>query len=58
MQELQQAKVDGSYVYLQRGLPVPPKNVGSGKTREEVLKELEDITPAERARMNELYFGN
>ena len=58
MQELQQAKADGSYYYLQRGLPVPPKNVGPGKTREEVLKELVNMTPEERARMNELYFGD
>ena len=58
MQELEQAKADGSYYYLQRGAPVPAKNVGPGKTREQVMKELADVTPAERARMNALYGGN
>lgn len=58
LRELEQAKADGSYAYLKRGLPVPSRNVGSGKTREGVIKELENMTPDERARMNELYGGS
>lgn len=56
--ELEQAKADGSYEYLQRGLPVPSRDTGPGKTREEVLEELVNMTPDERARMDELYFGD
>lgn len=50
-------KADGSYFYLQRGVPVPSRDTGPGKTREQVLKELVNISPEERARMDELYFG-
>ena len=56
--ELEQAKADGSYFYLQRGLAVPSRASGPGKTRAEVLKELVDMTPTERAYMNELYSGS
>lgn len=35
----------------------PSKKAAPGKTREEVLKELRDVTPEERARMRELYSG-
>lgn len=57
LRELEQAKADGSYFYLQRGVPVPSRDTGPGKTREQVLKELVNISPEERARMDELYFG-
>lgn len=57
LRELEQAKADGSYYYLQRGVPAPSRNAGPGKTREEVIKELVNMTPEERARMDELYFG-
>lgn len=56
--ELEQAKADGSYYYLQRGVPAPSRNTGPGKTREEVVNELVNMTPEERARMKELYFGS
>ena len=58
LRELEQAKADGSYFYLQRGLAVPSRASGPGKTRAEVLKELVDMTPTERAYMNELYSGS
>ena len=58
LRELEQAKADGSYFYLQRGLAVPSRASGPGKTRAEVLKELDDMTPTERAYMNELYRGS
>lgn len=57
LRELEQAKADGSYFYLQRGVPVPSRDTGPGKTREQVLKELVNISPEERARIDELYFG-
>ena len=37
---LEAARKDGSLWYLQRGLPVPVKNAGPGRTREEVQKEV------------------
>jgi hypothetical protein len=58
LKELEQAKADGSYYYLQRGLPVPSRNTGPGKTRQEVVNELLNMTPEERARMDELYGDN
>lgn len=58
LKELEEAKADGSYYYLQRGLPVPARDTGPGKTRQEVIDELVNMTPEERARMDELYFGN
>ena len=57
LRELEQAKADGSYYYLHRGAPAPSRNAGPGKTRDEVLKELVNQSPAERARMRELYSG-
>ena len=58
MRELEQAKADGSYEYFRRGLPMPDTNAGPGKTREQVLQELKNVTPAERAYMEELYGAN
>lgn len=58
LKELEQAKADGSYYYLQQGLPVPSRNTGPGKTRQEVVNELLNMSPEERARMDELYGDN
>jgi hypothetical protein len=56
MQELQEAKADGSYnQYSLEEYPAPTKNVGPVKTRAEVLNELKNVTPAERARMQAIY---
>jgi len=55
MQELQEAKADGSYQQSLENYPAPAKSVGPGKTRAEVLNELKNITPAERARMQAIY---
>lgn len=55
MQELQEAKADGSYQQSLENYPAPVKSVGPGKTRAEVLNELKNITPAERARMQAIY---
>lgn len=58
LKELEQAKAEGSYYYLQRGLTVPSRNTGPGKTRQEVVNELLNMSPEERARMDELYGDN
>jgi hypothetical protein len=58
MRELAQAKADGSYESFLRDLPMPDTNAGPGKTREQVLQELKNVTPAERAYMEELYGAN
>ena len=58
MRELAQAKADGSYESFLRDLPMPDTNAGPGKTREQVLQELKNVTPDERAYMEELYGAN
>jgi len=58
LRELEQAKADGSFYYLQQGLPVPSRDTGPGKTREEVIKELINMTLQERAYINKLYGGS
>ena len=58
LKELEEAKADGSYSYLLRGLPPPSRDVAPGKTRDEVINELVNMTPEERARMDELYGDN
>ena len=58
MRELAQAKADGSYESFLRDLPMPDTNAGPGKTREQVLQELKNVTPTERAYMEELYGAN
>jgi hypothetical protein len=58
MRELAQARADGSYESFLRDLPTPNTNAAPGKTREQVLQELRDMTSAERAYMEELYGQN
>ena len=48
LQELDAARKDGSLWYLQRGLPIPEKSTGPGKTRAEVQREVLNMTPEER----------
>lgn len=48
LQELEAARKDGSLWYLQRGLPIPEKPIGPGKTRAEVQREVLNMTPDER----------
>lgn len=48
LQELEVARKDGSLWYLQRGLPIPEKSTGPGKTRAEVQREVLNMTPDER----------
>ena len=49
LKELEEAKADGSYDYLQRGFTGSVRDTGPGKTREEVINELVNMTPEERA---------
>ncbi|TAL76691.1 MAG: DUF4148 domain-containing protein [Burkholderiaceae bacterium] len=56
-QELQQAKADGSWYYLQRGLPVPDTHADQGKTREQVQQELASMTKEEARRIQDFYAG-
>ena len=51
LQELEAARKDGSLWYLQRGLPVPVKNAGPGRTREEVQKEVLNLSVEERRQL-------
>lgn len=51
LQELEAARKDGSLWYLQRSLPVPVKNAGSGRTREEVQKEVLNLSMEERRQL-------
>ncbi|MEI2677405.1 MAG: DUF4148 domain-containing protein [Burkholderiaceae bacterium] len=48
LQELEAARKDGSLWYLQRGLPIPEKSTGPGKTRAEVQREVLSMTAEER----------
>ena len=51
LQELEAARKDGSLWYLQRGLAVPVKNSGIGRTREEVQREVLNLTEEERRQL-------
>ena len=46
--ELDAARADGSLRYLQRGLPVPDRNPGMGRSREEVAREAASMTFQDR----------
>lgn len=48
VQELEAARRDGSLWYLERGLPVPAKSIGPGRTREEVRNEVLNLSAEER----------
>lgn len=48
LQELESARKDGSFWYLQRGFPVPVKSTGPGRTRDEVRNEVLNLTVDER----------
>lgn len=51
LQELEASRKDGSLWYPQRGLPVPVKNAGPGRTREEVQKEVLNLSVEERRQL-------
>lgn len=50
--ELDAARADGSLRYLQRGLPVPDRNPGMGRSREEVAREAASMTFQEKRHMH------
>lgn len=51
MQELEAARKDGSLWFLNHGLPVPVKNAGPGRKREEVRNEMLNLTVEERRQL-------
>ena len=51
LQELDAARRDGTLWYLQRGLPVPVKNAGPGRTREAVQREVANLSVEERRQL-------
>ncbi len=48
LQELETARKDGSLWYLQRGLPIPEKSTGPGRSRADVQREVLNMTADER----------
>lgn len=48
LRQLEAARKDGSLWYLQRGFALPVKSVGPGKTREEVQREVQNMTLDQR----------
>ncbi len=50
--ELEAARADGSLRYLQRGLPVPERNPGIGRNREDVAREAASMSFQDRREMN------
>ncbi len=58
LQEVEDARKDGSLVLYQRGAPLPVKMDEPGKTRDQVLQEMQNISANEKLRMKELYSGS
>ena len=58
LQEVEDARKDGSLVLYQRGAPLPVKMDEPGTTRDQVLKEMQNISANEKLRMKELYSGS
>ncbi len=55
--ELETARKDGSLAFTQRGAPVPVKYAGPSKTRQQVIDEMRNESPAERRAREELTRG-
>ena len=55
--DLEVARQNGSLIAIQRGLPMPLKSAGPGKTRAEVLSEVYSESPEERRARTQLYRG-
>lgn len=55
--ELEVARKDGTLALMQRGAPVPAKATGPGKTRQQVLDEMQNESPAARRARMELQSG-
>lgn len=46
--ELEAARKDGTLAMMQRGAPLPVKNAGPTKTRQQVIDEMRSESPEER----------
>lgn len=55
--EVEAARKDGTLRFYQLGLPVPVKNAGPGKTRQQVIDEMRSETPEQRRARMELSIG-
>ena len=55
--ELDAARKDGSLALIQRAAPLPIKNAGSAKTRQQVIDEMRNESPEERRMRMELAIG-
>lgn len=56
--ELEAARKDGTLALMQRNAPIPPKATGPGKTREQVISELRNESPAERRARMHMHSGS
>ena len=57
MQEVSEARKDGSLALLQRGKPLPVKNLGAPATREQVQQEFFSMSVSEKRRQQEMYLN-
>lgn len=55
--ELETARKDGTLALIQRGAPLPIKNAGPAKTRQQVIDEMRNESPEQRRARMELTAG-
>ncbi len=55
--ELEAARKDGTLVLIQRGAPLPVKNSGPAKSRQQVVDEMRNESPEQRRARMELTAG-
>lgn len=55
--ELEAARKDGTLALIQRGAPVPIKNAGPAKTRQQVINEMLSESPEQRRARMDLTIG-
>lgn len=57
MAEVEAARKDGTLALMQRGAPLPIKNTGPAKTRQQVIDEMRSESPMQRQLRQEQYVG-
>jgi hypothetical protein len=57
MAEVEAARKDGTLALIQRGAPLPIKNTGPAKTRQQVIDEMRSESPMQRQLRLEQYVG-
>lgn len=57
MAEVEAARKDGTLALMQRGAPLPIKNAGPSKTRQQVIDEMRNESPTQRQLRLEQYVG-